>query len=38
MWKKGRESVEVDVEKLIEVLKRAYTNEWIAFFDRDISL
>ncbi|MBS7652269.1 bacterioferritin [Candidatus Bathyarchaeota archaeon] len=32
MGKKGREIVKVDVEKLLELLKRAYADEWIAYY------
>jgi bacterioferritin len=32
MGKKGREIVEVDVEKLIKMLKKAYADEWIAYY------
>ncbi|MEM2127066.1 MAG: ferritin-like domain-containing protein [Candidatus Bathyarchaeia archaeon] len=32
MGKKGREIVKVDVEKLIELLKKAYADEWIAYY------
>lgn len=32
MGTKGREIVGVDVEKLIELLNRAYTDEWLAYY------
>ena len=32
MGKKGREIVEVDVEKLIKMLLKAYADEWIAYY------
>ena len=32
MGKKGREIVEVDVEKLVELLQKAYADEWIAYY------
>jgi bacterioferritin len=30
--KKGREIVEVDVDKLIKLLQKAYADEWIAYY------
>ena len=32
MGRKGREIVKVDVEKLLELLKKAYADEWIAYY------
>lgn len=32
MGKKGREIVEVDVKKLLELLQKAYADEWIAYY------
>jgi len=32
MGKKGREIVEVDIEELLELLKKAYADEWIAYY------
>ena len=32
MGKKGREIVEVDVNELLELLKKAYADEWIAYY------
>ncbi len=32
MGKKGSEIVEVDIEKLLEMLKKAYADEWIAYY------
>jgi len=32
MGKKGRAIVEVDINKLLELLKKAYADEWIAYY------
>jgi bacterioferritin len=32
MGKKGREIVEVDIKELLELLKKAYADEWIAYY------
>lgn len=32
MGKKGKEIVEVDIEKLLGLLKKAYADEWIAYY------
>ena len=32
MGTKGRQIVEVDIEKLIEVLNRAFADEWLAYY------
>jgi bacterioferritin len=32
MGKKGREIVEVDIKELLELLRKAYADEWIAYY------